>query len=123
MMMAGPRQRERARRLLEGLPAAQAERVRDLLDNLRPAPFLAQTHRPYDPRPILERYRLRTPERIVEHYVDRLLPSRLSEDKTAMLVSMLSPPDRPYDADAPGAPRRVRDLVVLIMSMPEYQMN
>ncbi len=123
-MMANPERRKaRIREVLDGLPESNAERVGPILARLKSPPTVSEPRRAYDPGPTLDRHGLRTPGQIVEHYVDRLLQTGLSDEKIATLTATLSPSDRRFSPRGKNAPARVRELVALIMSMPEYQLN
>lgn len=76
----------------------------------------------YDPAPVLAEYGLTSPDEIVAHYTRRLLQRELSPERTAILVEALSPGQKPFRLDAPGAAQRIRDVISLIMSTPEFQL-
>jgi len=78
---------------------------------------------PYDAGAVLKKFDLRTAGQVVDHYVDRLLQMKLDEAKRQVLIASLSPPGRPFKADDPGVDYRIRGLIYLIASMPEYQVN
>ena len=105
------------------MPESNAERIGPILARLESPPKLSEPRRPYDAVPTLERHDLRTPGQVVEHYVDRLLQTRLSDEKIATLAATLPPSDRRFDPRGKNVAPRVLELVGLIMSMPEYQLN
>jgi hypothetical protein len=122
MAFAGP-QGKRIRAMLDDLPDEQAERIRTSMRQMRPPKILAGRQQPYDPMPTLERYNLETPEQIVRHYVGRLIQGDVPKDKLDVLIEVLSPQGRPLNRDAKQqTARRVREMIFLIMSMPEYQL-
>ena len=78
---------------------------------------------PYDPLPALAEYKLDSSASIVDHYAERLLAVPLSAEKREHLMGFL-------DGDDAGGRRRmrrkadrVRTMIHLMMSTPEYQMN
>ncbi len=77
---------------------------------------------PYDPRPTLDRLALRAPDEIVQHYVKRLLQRELEPQRFEVLLTAFAPQGKPFRVDARDTPERIRALVSLIMSMPEYQL-
>lgn len=99
------------------------EPVREWLREIRMPPHYSEAQPPYDPLPILERERLNTAEKVVEHYVSRLLQMPLTRDRQKVLMEALEAGGVRFDPRMPGAVERVRAVVHLIMSMPEYQLN
>lgn len=77
----------------------------------------------YDPAPVIERYELGDAEAIVDHYLARLVQRPIDPERRAVLVAALSPPGKPFRLDDPEAARRIRDVLVLMMSMAEYQVH
>jgi len=100
-----------------------------MMDEMRMRPTLAQISGStvattvYDPRPVLERFELHTAEEITDHYVRRLLQRSISQERRQVLVEALSPASRPFQRNARDAAERIRALLTLIMSMPEFQLN
>jgi hypothetical protein len=78
---------------------------------------------PYDPRPTMAAHRLESPDEIVRHYVARLVQRELEPERFAALVEAFSPEQRPFRPEARDAPERIRQLVSLILSLPEYQLG
>ena len=109
--------------MLDDLPDAQAERVKTVLGKLRQPPVYSRRQGPYDPMATLKRYKLKTPEQIVRHYVDRLIQVDVPAEKIDILVSVLSPKGQALNRKAAKqTARRIREVIFLIMSMPEYQL-
>lgn len=81
----------------------------------------ALVDRPWDPRPTLKRLRLRRTDDVVEHYIERLLQQPLAPDRQAMLTRVFAGAADEIDPDDEQTVQRVRDLVALLMSMPESQ--
>ncbi len=77
----------------------------------------------YDPAPVIERYELGDAAAIVDHYLARLVQRPIDDERRAVLVAALSPAGNPFRLDAPDAARRIRDVLVLMMSMAEYQVH
>lgn len=79
---------------------------------------------PFDPMPFLRRYSLRTPEQIVDHFVDRLLGRPISEDHRATLIEALRDAlGNPGDLSNPANAAAIRELIQLIVAMPEYELS
>ncbi len=76
--------------------------------------------RPWDPSPILERYSLRSADAIVEHFVDRLLQQPLAEGRLDPVMDIFAGATS-FDPESADLKGRVRDLVALLLSMPESQ--
>lgn len=87
-------------------------------------PATATVDRPFDPMPAVVAYGLRSPASIVRHFVTRLLHRDVSPDRFQVLLEALDPPGRePFALARSDARVRIRNLVFLILSMPEYQLN
>jgi hypothetical protein len=99
------------------------ERARARLREVQLPPQYSGPQPAYDPLPVIQRHQLATPAMIVNHYVDRLLQMPIPDDRRLVLVQVLSGQDPTFDPTAPAVLERVRGVVLLIMSMPEYQLN
>lgn len=79
---------------------------------------------PFDPGPIMERFNLRSPEDIVDHFAMRLLYRPLHGDARQALIDFL----RTRNLHAKGTAKEdvnqaIRGLIHLIISTPEYQVH
>lgn len=127
-MVGGGRMRERRmsedrRRMIEELDGEKLAPVRAALSRLPDPPRLTHPQAPYDPLPTLKRHAMKAPREIVQHYVARLLQTSIAEERMQTLVSVLSPDASTFDFEAKGAVDRIRNVIHLISSMPEYQLN
>ncbi len=96
----------------------------DLNDEMQPVSRLGgNAQKPYDPFEAVERERLRDPAEIVGYFATRLLASGLSDRKQQVLIDYLSDGASQFDPAKPENVRRLRTLVQLICSTPEYQLN
>lgn len=77
----------------------------------------------YDPAPTLEAYRLVTPEKLVDHYIHRLLQRQLKPERRKVLLDAITPNFGGRNKKAPTNPELIRGLIHLILSMPEYQLS
>lgn len=78
---------------------------------------------PYDPAPLLKSRDLHTPEQIVDFYAGEFLAVPLAPEKRAALVEYLrGAGDGDSDLSARPAPGRIRMMIHLLCSTPEYQM-
>jgi len=77
----------------------------------------------YDPSPTLRAQRLTTAEEIVDSYTERLLAIPLPSIKRELLIRYLLGPEKRFDVTAEGAATRVRTMIDLLCSTPEYQMH
>lgn len=108
---------------MSGIMADLPEQAKTWLDKIQAPPQFSSPQPAYDPRAVLEKHRLRTPEAIVDHYVDRLLQSPLPRDRRSVLVRSLAPDGMRFDPTSEEGIRRIRALIHLIASTPEYQLN
>ncbi|GMU36014.1 MAG: DUF1800 family protein [Phycisphaerae bacterium] len=109
-----PREGEMMQRMMQDTPGGMAIAQRDA--NL--------DQPPYDPLPVLERYDLRTPEQVVDHYVKRLLQQEIPDDQRAALVAHLREHEiHRWDTPKEAVAAAVRGLIHLIISTPEYQVQ
>ncbi len=111
------------RRLDEILGPDDSPLKTKLLQGLRPPPEPTAYQPPYDPGPTLKRFGLTTAGQVVDHYVDRMLQTALPADRRRTLVQTLAPDGRPFDPTGPQSAVRIRSLLYLVMSMPEYQVQ
>jgi uncharacterized protein (DUF1800 family) len=82
---------------------------------------LAAARQPaFDALKPLREYNRSTPDEIIDFYVEFLLPRPLPSPKRDQLLAYLG---TDFSLNAKGAPERLRTLVHLICSTPEYQMN
>jgi uncharacterized protein (DUF1800 family) len=76
----------------------------------------------FDPLPAIEENRLRTAEQIVDHFAGRLLAVPLSSAKRQELTNYLLNGGDKFDLTSRRAAARVRTMIHLLCSTPEYQM-
>jgi hypothetical protein len=95
--------------------------IRDMLAATQPTP--AGDQPPYDPSPLLRRYKLDTAETIVDHFVMRLLQRPLAPADRDRLVGHVRRVGRSLDPDDPHTGRAVRGLIHMILCLPEYQLS
>lgn len=95
-------------RLIEGFPAS------------RIAPGERQPA--YDPLPLLRSRELSEPAEIVAFYCEYLLAEPLPAGKQDLLMEYLDGPRRDFDIHAADAAERVRTMLMLLTSTPEYQL-
>lgn len=77
----------------------------------------------YDPLPVLREHRLSEPGAIVDFYVRHLLAAPLSTPKRDELVKYLVGEDGKFSLSNAGVAPRVRTMLHLLLSTPEFQMN
>ncbi|MCC7293515.1 MAG: DUF1800 domain-containing protein [Phycisphaerales bacterium] len=79
---------------------------------------------PFDPAPLLRKYKLDTAEKIVDHFASRLLQQPLPERMRRTLLDRLKSQvgDSP-NWDSESATTAIRGLIHLIVSTPEYQVE
>jgi hypothetical protein len=87
---------------------------------LRPVRRRAAANRAYDPRELLLRFQLRSAADVVDFYVAHLLPAPLPRDKRAALVEYLG---TEFDPAAAKDVARIRTMLRLLCSTPEYQLQ
>lgn len=78
---------------------------------------------PYDASGVVRAAGLETPEAIVAHFESMLLAVRLPGAKREQLIAFLLDGKPQFDVKAREAAGRLRAMVHLMMSTPEYQMN
>jgi len=111
---AGPASRRRR------APGADEEAMRPTLARITPQ-TVATT--PYDPLATLRAAGIASPQAIVRHYVDRLLQREFPQERFEIVLEAFSPADDPFRIDVPDAASRIRNLIRLLMSTPEYQLE
>lgn len=122
MAMVAPAERGPLGRMAaetEGLP----EQARVWLESIELPQQYSGAQTRYDPAPTVRKLRQVRAADVVDHYVNRLLGMPLPKDRREVLIEALEPDGRALDAEAPGAAPRIRAMMHLIMSMPEYQVN
>ena len=77
---------------------------------------------PYDPMALSGSRGLDSPEQIVDFFARRLLAVPLTPQRRAKLVSFLSGEKGNFSAANRSDVNRVRTLIHLLMSTPEYQL-
>ncbi|MGE0479306.1 MAG: DUF1800 family protein [Phycisphaerae bacterium] len=77
----------------------------------------------YDAVATLRRYAFETAEEVVDHYTQHLLATPLAAEKREQLIAYLRGEDGAFRLEDADAGDRLRTLVHLICSTPEYQMN
>ncbi|HWL94324.1 MAG TPA: DUF1800 domain-containing protein [Phycisphaerae bacterium] len=84
---------------------------------------LSRLQPPFDPLPAVEKRRLTTAEKLVDHYAEVLLQRPLKPEKRKLLIETMKPH---YDRTNPKSGHNmdvIRGLIHLIVSMPEYQLS
>jgi hypothetical protein len=76
-----------------------------------------------DVRDWLHRYGLSQPAQIVDFFSAHLLTQPLTSVKRTALIDYLRGPQHDFDIDAADAGPRVRRLLQLMVSTPEYQLH
>ncbi|MCG3125253.1 MAG: hypothetical protein CHACPFDD_00069 [Phycisphaerae bacterium] len=109
----------------EPKPAAAATPAMTMQSQPAGGPRVARKARQatYDPLAVVRTEGLSTAEDIVDHSAKRLLANPLPSVKREALVQWLGGEKHDFRADAPDAGRRVRTMLNLLVSTPEYQMN
>lgn len=77
----------------------------------------------YDPLPLLRNLELKNADQIVEYYANHLLVNPLDSDKRTQLVNYLSGDKNSFSLDDKQAAQRIRMMLDLLCSTPEYQLN
>jgi len=78
---------------------------------------------PYDPTPVILANELTSVERVVDHYLNRLLQRPISAERRQVLIDTLGAELKMTSVgDAKAAPA-IRGLIHLIVSMPEFQLS
>lgn len=114
--------------LLDGAAPRPQRKLEELNDEevaeagMHGPPARSRESAAYDPRPELRATGLREPEEIVTFYLEHLLATPLDDVRQALLVQYLQE-GGPLEVTSDEGARRVRTLVQLICSTPEYQMN
>lgn len=120
--------------LISGNDDPQTRRRRDVLRKrleetfgaeavLMPDYPLSEPQPAYDPLPVIRSYSLTTPEKVVDHYIGRLLQRPIAPDRRQVLIDALIQDWRNAEISEEQIARAVRGVVQLIVSMPEYQMD
>lgn len=78
---------------------------------------------PYDPADVLKQLESRTAANVVTYYADHLLPSPLDSEKRTMLVEYLGGDNVVLDPGNAKSLQRIRMMLDLLCSTPEFQMN
>jgi len=84
---------------------------------------LPQAQPKYDPAPVVEKYNLKTPEKVVDHYVERLLQRKIAPERRKTLIDGLKELMKDKNIQSPNNAEAIRGLLHLIISMPEYQLS
>jgi len=105
--------------MVDALP----QEAKEWLGQLPPPPEYSHAQEAYDPSPLIRRNQIIRPESIVNNYVWRLLQTDISVARKKTLVDVLVGQDSPFDALSPEGVQRIRSMIHLILSMPEYQLN
>ncbi len=77
----------------------------------------------FDPLPITRQENLVSTEAVIEYYSKRLLAGELKSVQRATLAEILEGSSETFMRDADDAPHRIRQLIIAIMRLPEYQVN
>lgn len=78
---------------------------------------------PCDPLAALKQREMKTAAEVVDFYERYFLAAPLAETKRLALVEYLDGPKRDFSLKAKGAADRIRRMLCLLMSTPEYQLN
>ncbi|MCK6486151.1 MAG: DUF1800 domain-containing protein [Phycisphaerae bacterium] len=96
--------------------AAMGDYMMDPAELLRHQP-------PFDPAPLLRRHKLERPEKIVDHFVQRLLQRKISPSRRKVLIDELKRVGGKLEPGTPETIEAVRGVIHLILSMPDYQLG
>lgn len=107
-------------REMERISPKAREVVSEFIEMYALPPVYSQKMQSFNPLPILKKYNLQYPADIVAHFQLRLLSTKPDTAKSLVLVETLG---KDFNIDSAGSAQRVRSLVHLIMSMPEYQLE
>jgi hypothetical protein len=77
----------------------------------------------HDPGSLIRAQALETPEQIVEFFAAHLLAVPLSDEKRAELAGYLRDESGKFDVNQKRAAQRIRTMIHLLCSTPEYQLN
>ncbi len=113
-------QRQRFQKIILAMDRAPDE-AKQWLRELSLPPDYTSAQPAYDPQATQEAYRLSTPDQIAEHFVRRLLQTPLPEDRMHELLNVLKGVSAEMTAE--NRNQRIRDMLLVLMSMPEYQLN
>lgn len=101
---------------MTGISAMQPSQAKSRLTAGRPAAF--------DPMILVRRYELSDAEEIVKFFAAHLLAAPLPDGKQERLIHYLSGGGKsPFSITAPDAADRIRTMVHLLCSTPEFQLN
>jgi len=78
---------------------------------------------PYDPMPVVKTEKLRTPAKVVDYFVERLLQRSIDPKRRRVLIDALKKEVGRRKMTSPKSTPALRGLIHLIMSMPEYQLS
>ncbi|GJM24005.1 MAG: hypothetical protein DHS20C16_04200 [Phycisphaerae bacterium] len=76
---------------------------------------------PFDPRSIIHREGLRSVDQVLNHFVDRLLGTKVDHLQRKQLRRLMTQGKRKFDARTQDGAIRTLALINAIMAMPEYQ--
>lgn len=122
----GRRLRERLARNDEGAARSGMQSMRSSTDGEPESRsrLVAQGAQPaYDPLPTLQARELATAEQVVDYFVEALLAEPLASQKREYLIAYLLGDDQKFSLGDKDARQRVRTMVALLCSTPEYQLN
>ncbi|MBW7905741.1 MAG: DUF1800 domain-containing protein [Phycisphaerae bacterium] len=107
----------------EAVVVGDASLVREPAEPMKPRKRLQRSGQPaYDALAAVQPRGLTTPEQIVDFYAGHLLAAPLPAAKREELVRYLAGPDGRFTLSAPQAAGRIRTMIHLLLSTPEYQM-
>jgi len=131
-MLAGTRTPQAARMMGPGANPERMQRHRsDLLHDLDDYPGLEipeaqiepRDQPPFDPGMIIERERLTSADQVLNHFVERVLPTGIDPRQRAYLRALLIRESGRFDAASADGRQRVVSLVNALLTMPEYQVK
>jgi uncharacterized protein (DUF1800 family) len=108
------RDRQRRIRQMRENVGAEAVESEELAMRFQPA---------LDPMPMIRTAKIRTPEKVVDYFLDRLLQRPVERNRRAVLLEAFKGDLRNDDVQDEANAAAIRLLIQLIVSMPEYQLS
>ncbi len=107
---AAPRGRKAVEKMMEMIPEDWELTERDP----------ASDQPPFNPRPILEDYRLNSdsPEKLLDHWIERLIQQELSPQERELLLQHLN-----ENTKGKNSENAIRGTIHLMMTLPHYQVS
>ena len=77
----------------------------------------------FDPMPMIRESKIRTPEKVVDYFLNRLLQRPVESHRRTVLLEAFKGDMKNDDVQDKANAEAVRLLIQLIVSMPEYQLS